>query len=120
MFDLSLSCSWQGSAAAAEHELLSMLARDSPRRAPVLLLYADADPACGMSQALVAYHALRGRGSGNSADAASQPVPSSAQLVVYRGDTNALTLPAHRRDAARRTCAWLVRHMDGPAATHAL
>jgi len=84
-----------GVAAAEEYELLSRLGR---ARAPTLLLYSDADPACPVSQAHVAYHALSGSERG-------------AQLVLYPGDTHALRVPAHKRDANRRVASWFNQHL---------
>lgn len=99
---MSRAAAHAGSSAAGEFELLSMLAKDASRRTPTLLFYADADPECGTSQAHAAFHALRG-------DEGLTMRPH-AQLVLYHGDTNALRVPAHRRDAARRTCSWLGMH----------
>ena len=100
-----------GSAAASEFELLSALSNAATlpphRRAPVLLLYGDSDPSCHVSQAHVAYHAIRGRGPPDVRDGATP----MAQLVLYPNDTSAPKLPAHRRDAARRTCSWFAQHL---------
>jgi hypothetical protein len=104
---MSKPAAFAGSAAAAEFEMQNMLSRTATHRAPTLLLYADADARCPLSQAHAAYHALCGRRAPTPGEAAD------TQLVVYHGDTNALRLPAHRRDAARRTCTWFGTHLTG-------
>ena len=99
-----------GSAAASEFELLSAFRMPQRFRhtagRPRLLLYGDSDPSRHVSQAHVAYHAIRGRGPPDVRDG-STPM---AQLVLYPNDTSAPKLPAHRRDAARRTCSWFAQH----------
>ena len=70
--------------------------------APLLLLHGERDERCSVSRAKAICQAVFARG-----------VPT--QLVLYPGGARVLEHPVHRRDAARRVCAWLLTHM--PPAT---
>ena len=71
--------------------------------APLLLLHGERDERCPVSRAKAICQAVHARG-----------VPS--QLALYPGaGAHVLAAPAHRRDAARRMCAWLLKHMPPSA-----
>ena len=66
--------------------------------APLLLLHGERDGVCPPSHSRVVFHALHSRG-----------VPT--ELVLYPEEGHTVELPRHRRDAARRVCAWLLEHV---------
>jgi len=64
---------------------------------PLLLLHGERDERCAVSFVKAICQAVFARG-----------VP--AQLALYPG-SRVLEQPAQRRDAARRVCAWLLKHL---------
>jgi dipeptidyl aminopeptidase/acylaminoacyl peptidase len=63
-------------------------------RTPTLVLVGERDAECPVTQSREFWHALR-----------TLKVPT--QLVVYPGEGHGFSSPDHRRDAMRRTVAWL-------------
>jgi dipeptidyl aminopeptidase/acylaminoacyl peptidase len=71
-------------------------------RTPTLVLVGERDEECPPPQSREFWHALKTLG-----------VPT--QLVIYPGEGHGFNQTSHRRDALRRTAAWLAKYLKEDA-----